>query len=137
MQIGILITAMLLGGLVFVGLAFPAKPKSRNGRERDRRGGFGANNPFHAVSIEPTQEGCSAADTIQVQRFLSEDAPGLPLPDCTIADCRCKYVHHADRRDGARDRRLARSETSEESEFWSLRERRLASGRRQEDLAVA
>ena len=137
MQIGILITAMLLGLLVFFGLALPAIGKARNGHERDRRTGFGASNPFHAVSIQPTQEGCSAADAIKIQRFLSEDAPGLPLPDCSSPECRCKYVHYADRRDGARDRRLAQDEASEESEFWSLRERRLAGGRRQEDMAAA
>ena len=137
MQIGILITAMLLGLLVFFGLAFPAKNKSRNGGDRERRTGFGASNPFHAVSIQPTPEGCSAADAIKVQRFLSEDAPGLPLPDCSTSNCSCKYVHYADRRDGARDRRLVQGEASEESELWSLSERRLAGGRRQQDMAAA
>lgn len=138
MQIGILITAVLLGMLVFFGLVHPAKNRSRNGRNRERRTGFGAGNAFHAVSIQPEQEGCAVANAVKVQRFLSEDAPGLPLPDCSSPDCHCKYVHYSDRRDGARDRRLTQGEASEESEFWSLRgERRLAVGRRQADMATA
>jgi hypothetical protein len=137
MQIAILIAAMIVGILAFRRLLFPIRGTTQIDRERDRRTGFGASDPFHAVSILPAEAGCSAAESIKVQRFLSEDAPGLPLADCSAVDCRCKYVHYADRRSGARDRRLGSIANSAELEFWSLRSRRVALGRRQGDLQAA
>jgi hypothetical protein len=40
----------------------------------------------------------------QGMRFLSSAAPRLPLPECDALDCKCRFMHHADRRSGA-DRR--------------------------------
>jgi hypothetical protein len=43
------------------------------------------------------------ARALGATRFLAEDAPRLPLPDCGAgAACRCAYKHHADRRHKAR-----------------------------------
>jgi hypothetical protein len=36
------------------------------------------------------------------QRFLSREAPRLPLRDCDRPDCSCRYEHHEDRRRGPR-----------------------------------
>lgn len=104
---------------------------------RERRSGYASNTPFHAVSIHADSQCCSAVRTVEARRFLSEDAPGLPLPQCDYATCRCKYEHHGDRRSGARDRRYTESIASEAAEFWSLKNRRSASGRRGEDLQTA
>jgi hypothetical protein len=137
MQIAISIAAMILGILVFSRVLFPRGGSTQINHNRDRRTGFGAGDTFHAVSILPTQQGCPSAESIRAQRFLSEDAPGLPLADCSAVDCRCKYIHYADRRSGARDRRLGPAENPDALEFWSLRSRRVTVGRRQEDLQVA
>ena len=59
---------------------------------------------FHAVSIKVTGNACRAAKELTGQRFLSSDAPLLPLPGCTMAECNCRFVHHKDRRTG-KDRR--------------------------------
>lgn len=136
MQIAILITAMILGILVFFRLR-PAGATSRTTRKRDRRTGFGVTDPFHAVSIRPANEGCPAVESLKLQRFLSEEAPALPLPECGARDCACKYIHHADRRSGARNRRSGPIEESEESEFWRLRSRRVVQGRRHKDRETA
>ncbi len=136
MQSAILITAMILGTFVFFRLRL-ASPTSRNARRRNRRTGFGVPDPFHAVSIEPAEEGCPAVESLKLQRFLSEEAPGLPLADCGAVDCACKYVHHADRRSGARNRRLGAIEQSEQAAFWTVRNRRVVRGRRHEDRQVA
>jgi hypothetical protein len=136
MQNAILITAMILGTLLFLSLR-PTRAVSRDGRKRDRRSGFGAGNPFHAVSIQAAQESCLAAESISQQRFLSDDAPGLPLAECSAVECSCRYVHHADRRSGARDRRFSAMGESDESEYWTLRNRRLVGGRRQSDQQAA
>lgn len=113
------------------------RQRSGNPVYRERRSGYGASAPFHAVSIHPEQQCCGAVQSIGQTRFLSEDAPGLPLPQCDYETCRCKYEHHEDRRTGARDRRFGVVPETETTEFWSLKNRRNAAGRRGGDFQLA
>lgn len=88
-------------------------------------------NPFHAVSIQPALMGaCSAAHRCDGRRFLSAEAPVLPLQQCDSEKCLCRYVHHEDRRSELRriadDRGPAR--------VWAGVERRQSGGRRITDL---
>ena len=55
-------------------------------------------NPFHAVAIVPSSSCCQAARQLVGTRFLSSEAPSLPLPNCGVDVCRCRYAHHVDRR---------------------------------------
>jgi hypothetical protein len=132
MQIAILSVAMvlLLAILVRLRLSRAAYPDNR---KWDRRAGFGTNHPYHAVSIDPVPFSCTAAHAIRTQRFLSEEAPALPLAKCSAQQCQCRYIHYPDRRSGDRDRRLGPVEESDESEFWSLRNRRSFRRRRLAD----
>ncbi len=57
-----------------------------------------AANAHHAVSIVPGPACCGAARRLQGTRFLSREAPVLPLKECTRGDCVCHYAHHDDRR---------------------------------------
>ena len=59
---------------------------------------------FHAVSIRTGLIACDAARALHGERFLSAAAPPIPLQGCDVANCQCKFVHHADRRSGE-DRR--------------------------------
>ena len=59
---------------------------------------------FHAVSIKVPKTACAAAKALTGERFLSTEAPTLPLPGCDAPDCNCCFVHHKDRRSG-KDRR--------------------------------
>ncbi|MDX1405445.1 MAG: hypothetical protein R3192_12945 [Woeseiaceae bacterium] len=59
---------------------------------------------FHAVSVQYAAGACDAARSIEGKRFLSSAAPRLPLPDCDARECKCRFMHHADRRSGV-DRR--------------------------------
>lgn len=59
---------------------------------------------YHAVSIKTTSKSCAAAKDLLGRRFLSPEAPRLPLPDCDAPECKCRFVHHKDRR-GDKDRR--------------------------------
>jgi hypothetical protein len=129
MQLAMLIVAMMLGLIVLFRLLL-AIISPRNNRKRDKRRFFRANQPFHVVSIEPIQSSCKAAKSVKYQRFLSEETPALPLAKCDAAECECRYMHHTDRRGVALDRRLGPVEESDESEFWSLRNRRSFLGRR-------
>ena len=62
-------------------------------------------NPYHAVSIKAGPRCCQAAKALSGVRFLSAEAPRLPLPQCEASTCECRYLHHEDRRSA--DRRAA------------------------------
>jgi hypothetical protein len=62
------------------------------------------NSPFHAVSIAFEQHACNAAKELAGRRFLSSAAPRLPLPECDVLECKCRFKHYDDRRSG-KDRR--------------------------------
>ena len=54
---------------------------------------------WHAVALKPKGQCCDAVQTCRTRRFLSKDAPRLPLAECTTSDtCTCIYKHYADRR---------------------------------------
>ena len=61
--------------------------------------GPGSQNLWHAVSIVATNASCHMARALATTRFLSREAPPLPLPECGAGNsCPCTYKHHADRR---------------------------------------
>jgi hypothetical protein len=55
-------------------------------------------NRWHAVAIVAGARSCKAAESAHGRRFLSTEAPLLPLRACDAAACTCKYRHHEDRR---------------------------------------
>jgi hypothetical protein len=55
---------------------------------------------FHAVSLSFSSDACDAAKSMEGRRFLSGTAPRIPLPDCDVLECKCRFVHHKDRRKG-------------------------------------
>ncbi len=58
---------------------------------------------WHAVSVKPGTGACNAAISGKNRRWLSREAPLLPLPGCTRPDtCQCTYNHHDDRRTDSR-----------------------------------
>jgi hypothetical protein len=58
---------------------------------------------WHAVTIAAPANACAAAQACKGKRFLSGDAPGLPLVECDAAKrCECKYRHYDDRRGDSR-----------------------------------
>jgi hypothetical protein len=56
----------------------------------------------HAVSIVPGYRCCHEARELAGTRFLSREAPALPLKNCGSGNCSCRYEHHEDRRSGPR-----------------------------------
>lgn len=57
---------------------------------------------WHAVCLAPGERACDAVRLLGGRRFLSRDAPSLPLKNCDNAACTCRYEHFDDRRKGAR-----------------------------------
>ena len=54
--------------------------------------------PYHCVAIHHQAGACAAVKRVSGQRFLSKEAPPIPLPACDAASCRCRYLHFEDRR---------------------------------------
>ena len=55
--------------------------------------------PWHAVSVVGGSGACPAAQVLRDKRFLSNEAPVLPLPECSSPSlCKCVYCHYSDRR---------------------------------------
>lgn len=55
---------------------------------------------FHAVSIQFAENACEAAKNMEGKRFLAAAAPRIPLRECNVLECKCRFIHHEDRRSG-------------------------------------
>ena len=91
-----------IAGIVVLALVYfvirrkgPA-PEQRAAASRPTR--TSSTNALHAVSIRLASNACSAAVGLEGKRFLSGVAPRLPLPECTVLECQCRFAHYADRR---------------------------------------
>lgn len=61
-----------------------------------------ASKPYHAVCVVPGERACPAVEELRGRRYLSREAPILPLKKCNAASCSCRYGHFEDRRNGQR-----------------------------------
>ena len=57
---------------------------------------------WHAVAVVGTADACAAALACRDRRYLSAEAPRLPLAGCDASCCDCRYAHFDDRRRAAR-----------------------------------
>ena len=92
--IGIVVIALVVTYVVL------RKRKSGNNVRPDEKQSTASNpeSSFHAVSLKFSVNACQAARDMDGRRFLSGVAPRIPLPGCDANECRCKFVHHSDRR---------------------------------------
>ena len=94
-------------------------------------------NPWHAISIATGSvvKGdytCPAAMAMREKRFLSGEAPQLPLADCgNPRRCACYYQHHSDRRS---NKRRARDSGLPARDYPGRDRRGIARGRRAGDI---
>ncbi len=58
-------------------------------------------NPYHCVEIKMSYNACEAVLKLHGKRFLSADAPMLPVAECDQS-CRCTFKHYEDRRQDER-----------------------------------
>lgn len=99
-------------------------------RSRSAAGEPAVARPYSAISIYRGVQACAIARKFSDHRFLSRDAPQLPLSGCTMsASCDCRYVRHQDRRGDMR--RLPDFGLSHAR--FTGRDRRATSGRRKRD----
>lgn len=104
--------------------ARPARSAVAEGEQADTR--------WRAVKVAPGLICCDAVSELSGQVFLSRLSPKLPMDECTVEECRCKYIHLEDRRNGG-DRRVALGELDSYLPF-NQQERRKSEGRREADL---
>ena len=95
-----LVLVLLLLVWLFIRRRQSADPKGQKPVFRART----ANSAYHAVSIKFSSNACKPARDLEGRRFLSSAAPKLPLPECELLECNCRFVHHKDRR-ASKDRR--------------------------------
>ena len=91
---------------------------------------------YEAVTIHSYKDKCLAAAQVAGQRFLSSEAPSIPLESCTSETCHCVYMHHSDRRNGT-DRRANHNSSEEFLTARGSQNCRSSHGRRASDLAIA
>jgi len=88
---------------------------------------------WHAVSVIADGTACHAALALGDQRFLSAEAPRLPLEDCSKpGGCRCRYRHYPDRRVGPR----RAMENFRPPRLWRGEDKRVLRGRRSTDYSL-
>ena len=104
----------------------------RRAETRSVSGASETQQPYRCVAIRPGQEACQAVRNLAGRRFLGRAAPPLPLDNCAVASCRCRYDHFADRREDERrhSNALLRGLTqhADNNDHRSGRDRRRAAG---------
>ena len=53
---------------------------------------------YHCVELVTPYDACEAALSQHGKRYLSAEAPMLPLEKCDQQNCKCRFKHHDDRR---------------------------------------
>lgn len=131
---------MLIGIIVVVAL-ISAYAIVRRNRERENvrpdqlnKRVATSDSQFHAVSLQFASNACDAAKNMKGRRFLSNAAPRIPLTECDAAECRCKFVHHKDRR-SREDRRSPFGKGIGGGETGEHRIEQRQSGERRNDTA--
>jgi len=110
-----------------IGLAFWWRSKEKRQRSHATPARVVTRHPgkFNCVEVQYQADACKAVQRFADMRFLSGQAPEIPVPGCDAATCSCRYVHHKDRRH--KDRRNPRAYQPESS---SGGERRIKRDRR-------
>ena len=125
----IVIALVLLVGWLFI----RGRQSKKTGAVKPRRPAPTSNSSYHAVSIKFKSRACMAAKTIEGQRFLSSEAPRLPLPECDVTDCQCHFAHHKDRRVSKDRRNVFNSSGHSDTTGRHEQERRGKRDRRHDD----
>jgi hypothetical protein len=76
----------------------PAKTGGRSGGADAASRPVKAGGRFAGVEIRTHAGACQAAQALVGQRFLTKDAPALPLAKCTAPRCTCTFSKLPDRR---------------------------------------
>jgi hypothetical protein len=95
-----LIALVLIAVALLIALAFWWRHarKGQNSRKTRVRDPKRPSESYQCVELRYGRDACDAVKRIGDKRFLSGEAPEIPLAGCNAAKCSCSYVHHQDRR---------------------------------------
>ena len=79
----------------------PRLKKNRLSKNIGQTKNVGNISPYHCIEVDMPFDACEEALKLHGMRFLSAEAPILPLPGCK-QHCTCKFKHYNDRRHGDR-----------------------------------
>ena len=125
----IVIALVLLFGWLFI----RRRPSKKNVGVKPRHRAPSGKKSYHAVSIKFESRACMAAKSLEGERFLSGEAPRLPLPKCDVSDCLCHFAHHKDRRISKDRRNVFNASGHSDSTGKHEQERRGIKDRRHDD----
>ena len=75
----------------------------KRGRTKKYPGVTNLTQLYHGIEVVTGTLTCEAAAAITRRRFLSDEAPRLPIENCDNPQgCECRYTHFKDRRTDAR-----------------------------------
>jgi hypothetical protein len=87
-----------------------------------------ARSAYHCVTIHFESDACNLVKALEGKRLLADKAYGLPIQGCNAKKCRCRYLHHSDRRHQERRTLSYLHQLTNTASFQvRKRERRLAS----------
>lgn len=95
MLLGSLITITTISLLIYL---VRHKTDRRRSHTHKKRAQNKQHSQFHCVETHPHGKCCNAVKSLHGTRFLSAEAPNLPVTGCDQAHCHCDYIHHDDRR---------------------------------------
>lgn len=103
-----IITIAVIAGLIYTRYHKPnrstsgkqrsAQKKQANSKSKSSTKHSTKNSAFHCVETHHHAKCCKAVKALHGKRFLSSEAPALPVQGCDQAHCECDYIHHDDRR---------------------------------------
>lgn len=89
-----------------------------------------SNTQWKAVKVQPGLMCCQAAESMRGRVYLVAEAPDFPLKKCKSKECKCRYIHMNDRREGE-DRRETTEFLIRMSDFQQEDRRKLKDRRQQ------
>ncbi len=92
---------------------------------------------YHSVSLKFSQRACRAAKALEGKRFLASAAPRIPLPECDVKKCECRFAHYKDRRATQERRSVFTASGHAVTTGEAKMERRDAKERREDDDPLA
>jgi hypothetical protein len=132
MTVGILI------GL-FAVLLLTKQHKTPTGKKSARRAALRARarpvNPYASASVHRGASACAQVQELGDKRFLSAEAPQLPLATCSQERCSCRYRRHPERRREDDRRDLCSMQANLYSVSGDADRRLRSRGRRATDVA--
>ena len=121
----------VLCALLAAGTFFVFKPMLSTGGSRSpaatRRSVSAAQQSYRAASLACDALACQAAKDMRGEKFLTGEAPHLPLRDCDRGQCNCHLAFHNDRRSSNKERRNLQPQSDTDGD------RRMSNGRRRTD----